>query len=232
MRQEEVANFVAHRLGLERTDEATGRTEYALRFDTKSTTTARDLFYSFDTVGRFHAAQSRANVEALRFLTFHAFGRAILDACPASKISDLLGPRYSRAQEEPRRSVVLIDEVDKAPRDVPNDLLRGDRPAAVLHHGARPGCGRGSRVQTIVVTTSNSERALPDEFLRRCVFFAMPFPEPDLLRDIVADRVPDFPREDGLLGQALNLFKALRVLVSTSRPARRNCSASSIGWRS
>lgn len=86
---------------------------------------------------------------------------------------------------EQRRSVVLIDEIDKAPRDVPNDILveienmqfdipelsGADRSTVRVALGEDENCYR-----PIVVFTSNSEKALPDPFLRRCVFHQLPFP--------------------------------------------------------
>ncbi len=100
-----------------------------LRFPVQSDTESRDLFYRFDTVGRFHAAQTRAPAEspaadAGRFISFEALGRAILLAKPVAIEAALgLPPGSLGHPGAPCRSVVLIDEIDKAPRDVPNDIL-------------------------------------------------------------------------------------------------------------
>jgi MoxR-like ATPase len=164
-----------------------------MRFPVKSDTESRDLFYRFDTVGRFHAAQTLKaddpGADAARFLRFEALGRAILLAKSERAGRDLGLPDDILGHPgEPRRSVVLIDEIDKAPRDVPNDILveiemmqfdipeligvggtKGERVRVRLDE-------RENRYRPIVIFTSNSEKALPDPFLRRCVFHHLGFP--------------------------------------------------------
>ncbi|MCP4658547.1 MAG: AAA domain-containing protein, partial [bacterium] len=93
-----------------------------LRFDTKSTSTARDLFYTYDALGRFQAVQSgAAAAEPLAYLSYNALGVAVLRANDEESVAAHLPEDF--AHGGPRRSVVLIDEIDKAPRDFPNDLL-------------------------------------------------------------------------------------------------------------
>ena len=161
-----------------------------LRFPVKSDTESRDLFYRFDTVGRFHASQTLkqddAAADAARFIAFEALGRAILLAMPERAGHELGLPKRALDHPgEPRRSVVLIDEIDKAPRDVPNDILveieqmqfdipelsgaDGNSVRVKLHQDH-------NRHRPIVIFTSNSEKALPDPFLRRCVFHHLGFP--------------------------------------------------------
>ncbi len=177
-----------------------------LRFAVKSDTESRDLFYRFDTVGRFHAANTLkgGDPDPGRFITFEPLGRAILWAKPKDVVDKLGVPDY--AVDHPgkqRRSVVLIDEIDKAPRDVPNDILveienmQFDIPE--LSGAGRPTVrvvlGEDeNRYRPIVVFTSNSEKALPDPFLRRCVYLHQQFPpfEEDLRKkqgELPADRV-------------------------------------------
>jgi MoxR-like ATPase len=216
----EVANFVAYQFGLEPPQPPGDRKEYALRFDTKSTTTARDLFYSFDVVGRFHASRSddTTSTDPRRFIRFHALGRAVLDAAPAAQVKGITGINYSRAAVEPRRSVVLIDEIDKAPRDVPNDLLMEvDRLAFYITELDRT-VTADPAFRPILVITSNSERVLPDAFLRRCVFYSMQFPDDERLRRIVDNRVTKFPFGSGMLKDALKLFQSLRDLQLQKHP--------------
>ena len=92
------------------------------KFETKSTSTARDLFYSFDALSAFKADKG---ADQRQFVRYQALGRAILDAFPAAEIMALLPPpeMSEYRHDGPRRSVVLIDEIDKAPRDFPNDVL-------------------------------------------------------------------------------------------------------------
>jgi len=160
-----------------------------LRFAVKSDTESRDLFYRFDTVGRFHAAQTSKNdadSDPARFITFEALGLAILRALPVRVARDLgLSEQALTHPGKPRRSVVLIDEIDKAPRDVPNDILVEIEtmsftiPELCGADRSRVEVGLGKDDQgcrPIVVFTSNSEKALPDPFLRRCVYYHLAFP--------------------------------------------------------
>ncbi len=160
-----------------------------LRFAVKSDTESRDLFYRFDTVGRFHAAQTSKNdadSDPARFITFEALGLAILRALPVRVARDLgLSEQALQHPGAPRRSVVLIDEIDKAPRDVPNDILVEIEtmsftiPELCGADRSRVDIGLGKDDQDcrpIVVFTSNSEKTLPDPFLRRCVYYHLAFP--------------------------------------------------------
>ena len=145
------------------------------KFETKSTSASRDLFYTFDILGRFHAAQvggpSAGNVD---YLTYNALGRALLDTLSREKVAPFLPP--NDPHDGPKRSVVLIDEIDKAPRDFPNDLLNeiDQMYFRVPELGNVRVDGDGALVPVVVIT-SNSEKALPDPFLRRCIFYNIPF---------------------------------------------------------
>ena len=139
--------------------------------------------------------------DARNFIEYSALGRAILCAHEEDAVIDLLAevgpeaaeprpPEHRRIFQhpgEPRRSAVLIDEIDKASADFCNDLLDEidhfafsvpeitDRPTPAIAADRRP----------FVLITSNRERELPAAFLRRCVFIDIPFPE-----SAVARRVP------------------------------------------
>jgi MoxR-like ATPase len=183
-----------------------------LVYEVKSTSQARDLFYHYDALKRYQDMQSglaSANTPASRYLTINALGQAILNALPAAA----LPPEVAELARggPPGRSVVLVDEVDKAPRDFPNDVLNeledlyfrlpelGDlKLQAPLER--RP----------LMVLTSNSERDLPDAFLRRCVYYHIPFPDAERLAQIVALQLQDVPVESALIREALALFLRLR----------------------
>lgn len=223
----------------------TGKTELAeriayefelgpvLRFEAQSLSEANDLFYRFDYIRQMVVAKlvelgraEQAAAAAENFLSYGALGKAILRAVPARHadlapgLLGVLGPNGVPAP--PRRSVVLIDEIDKASRDFPNDLLNGiDRMRFELRElGGRvvEGPGRDSGLHPIVVITSNSERDLPPPFLRRCVYLNIPDPSPALLASIVRKRVfggdPPPPLDDNglppLYGQLLGAFVELR----------------------
>jgi MoxR-like ATPase len=189
------------------------------KFETKSTSAARDLFYTYDAIGSF---KTKDVIDQKYFIHYQALGRSILDAFPANdpRISRLLPPPGTSdyVHTGPRRSVVLIDEIDKAPRDFPNDLLNEiDRlyfHVPELRNLGTPGAdGDASvdpRYRPIVIITSNSEKGLPDPFLRRCVYFDIPFPTEEQLREIVASRIETLRAGDTFLGDALDLFYRLR----------------------
>lgn len=189
-----------------------------LRFDTKSSSVARDLFYRYDTLGRFHAAHfKQEGADPRQYITYEALGAAILRSREVAEVSDWLPEGFKHGGKQ--RSIVLIDEIDKAPRDFPNDILqeidemsfsvpelgRGDE-RIVADDGKRP----------VVVITSNSEKTLPDAFLRRCIYYHISFPEePALLkkhlREIALTRITAFQGPAGhWLEDALDFFARLR----------------------
>jgi MoxR-like ATPase len=181
----------------------TGKTQFAaflaahlglgkpLEFHTKSISVATDLFYTYDTVRRFHAAHSSQDKDAVderEYIRFNALGKAILRSLPAAEIKDICRDRDTDLRDGPKRSVVLIDEIDKASRDFPNDLLNELTKMSFLI----PELGRTVTAQAafrpIVVITSNQERPLPDAFLRRCVFYCIDPPDEARLTRILALR--------------------------------------------
>jgi MoxR-like ATPase len=185
----------------------------------KSTSTARSLFYHYDALQRYQDIQTglqAKDVPPSQYLTIQALGQAILNShAPADLPAALAGLAHSGA---PQRSVVLLDELDKAPRDFPNDVLNeledlyfripelGD-----LRLQAQP------ELRPLMVLTSNSERDLPDAFLRRCVYYHVPFPDPEKLEEIVALQLQEFPASSALSRDAIDLFMRLRQPVSGLR---------------
>jgi MoxR-like ATPase len=209
----------------------------ALRFDCKSTSLARDLFYTYDTIGRFQAAQAaraaqdargaaaaatpvlghvdkadsepQVSLSAEHFITFSALGLAILRANNGSTTSAWL-PGTLIHTGEPVQSVVLIDEVDKAPRDFPNDLLN-----EIENNDFRvPELGNKSfsaaeGFEPLLVITSNSEKNLPGPFLRRCIYYHLPKPDKARFGAIVKERLTRDP-EKPLIDDALDFLMYLR----------------------
>jgi len=102
--------------------------------------------------------------------------------------------------------VLLIDEIDKADIEFPNDLLLElDRMEFYVHETRE---FVQARHRPIVVITSNNEKELPDAFLRRCFFHFIRFPDAETMTRIVAVHFPELKRE--LLSEALNAFYKLR----------------------
>ena len=214
---------IARRLGISQ----------VLTFTSKSNSQARDLFYQYDALGRFQAAQVYASElgaaapserpkppSAADFIEYAALGRAILDAHAPEEVAHLAAGSY-RHPGQARRSVIIVDEVDKAPRDFPNDLLIEIESLAFqvpeLASKTRekaPGISPGvikRRERPIVIITSNSERQLPDAFLRRCVFHHIEFPaSASVLHKIIIDRLGADAPHDALISDAVELVTRLR----------------------
>jgi MoxR-like ATPase len=167
----------------------------------RSTTTAEDLLYRFDAVAYLHAAQDPARR-----------GQSVVK-------SDFVepGPLW-RAYEAGGPAVVLLDEIDKAPRDFPNDLLNVlDQHTFHVAEAGRTVSRAGP--PPIVVITSNSERRLPEPFLRRCIFHHIAFTE-ELLRRAVEARLGDFPNLSAEVREAaLHRFLELRGRDLRKKPA-------------
>ena len=173
-----LAAHVAEALGLD-----------LIRWHIKSTTKARDGLYVYDTVARLHDSR---------------FGDG--DVRDVSKYIKL-GP-LGRALSAPSKVVLLIDEVDKADIEFPNDLLV--ELDSMRFHIDETGEEIVAKERPLVLITSNNEKELPDAFLRRCVFHYIDFPGPALMRDIVKVHHPDLDKK--VLAQCLELFYGLREM--------------------
>lgn len=205
----QLAGSVAYELGL----------PLPLVFHTKTTSTAKDLFYQYDSLRHFHDAQfHKEGLPIENYINYEALGLAILLSADPAEANSYLPVQLRN--KGPIRSVVLIDEIDKAPRDLPNDILnevdnlsfevRETRRTFHAEEGFRP----------ILILTSNSEKNLPDAFLRRCVFYHIPFPEKERLNEIVQRRLhlnPAFTPQ--MLDHALEHFEKIRELSLKKKPA-------------
>ncbi len=183
----------------------------ALIFETKSGSTASSLFYSYDALQRFQHVQSGIRTEsALPYISYNALGQAILRTRDPREVAAYVPE--GQLHTAPERSLVIIDEVDKAPRDFPNDILNelDQLYFRVAELDNRP-IRASAEYRPIVVLTSNSEKDLPDAFLRRCIFYHIPFPDREQMRGIVEARLGSFTAgASAFLDDALDLFYALR----------------------
>ncbi len=175
-----------------------------LRWHVKSTTRAQDGLYVYDTVQRLY--DSRFNdgdvKDIKRYIKLGPLGQAF-------------------AAEE--RVVLLIDEVDKADLEFPNDLLHElDRMRFFI---AETGEEIVAKQRPVVIITSNNEKELPDAFLRRCVFHFIDFPEKSLMKEIVAVHHPKL--EESLVDQAINTFFQIREM---RRLRKRPSTSELIDW--
>jgi len=177
-----------------------------LEFHTRSDHQARDVLYEIDHMLRFYHAQIR-DERATRpevYLKWNALGEAI---------------------QAPARRVVLIDEIDKAPRDFPNDLL--DEIDRMEFHVPELGLRYKAAERPVVIITSNSERQLPDPFLRRCVFHRIEFPEKSRLQQILVQRLGHLKLPERLIESAIRRFEEIRAVPGLEK---KPATAELIAW--
>jgi MoxR-like ATPase len=157
------------------------------RWHIKSTTKAQHGLYEYDAVSRLRDSQ-------LGEAKVHDIANYIVKG------------RMWEAFDSQSQAVLLIDEIDKADIEFPNDLLLElDRMEFFVHETRQL---IKARHRPIVVITSNNEKELPDAFLRRCFFHFIRFPDADTMTRIVAVHFPGLKRE--LLSEALNAFYRVR----------------------
>jgi MoxR-like ATPase len=175
-----------------------------LTWHVKSTTRAQEGLYVYDTVARLYDSRfGDGDVRDIRrYIRFGPLGEAF------------------RASG---RVVLLIDEVDKADLEFPNDLLHElDR---MRFRVAETGDEVVAAQRPIVVITSNNEKDLPDAFLRRCVFHFIDFPELALMKRIVAVHHPDV--DASLVDQCLEVFFEIRAMT---RIRKRPSTSELVDW--
>lgn len=190
-----------------------------LVFNTKTTSVAKDLFYRYDALRHFHDSQFRRDEIAIEtYVTYEALGLAILLSMPPEQADGHLPPDLRG--KGPIRSVVLVDEIDKAPRDFSNDILNEIENLSFTVSETGNTFSAEPDHRPILILTSNSEKNLPDAFLRRCIFYHIPFPEIDRLKEIVQRRCElrsDFT--SAMLDGAIRHFAEIRELALKKKPA-------------
>ncbi|RTE87051.1 MULTISPECIES: MoxR family ATPase [Gammaproteobacteria] len=165
-----------------------------LSWNIKSTTKAQQGLYEYDAVSRLRDSQ--------------------LGNDKVHDIKNYIRPgKLWQAFTAQKRPILLIDEIDKADIEFPNDLLHElDKMAFDVYE-------TGERItanqRPIVLITSNNEKELPDAFLRRCFFHYIRFPDEETLRSIVEVHYPDIQKR--LVSEALQTFFAVREMSSLKK---------------
>ena len=155
----------------------------------KSTTKAQDGLYVYDVVQRLYDSQ---------------FGGQGVDDIEKYVKLGKLGEAFTADEQV----ILLIDEIDKADLEFPNDLLwELDR---MEFHIPETGRTVTAKHRPVVIITSNAEKELPDAFLRRCIFHYITFPDEQLMAEIIRVHEPDL--EDSILRQALETFYWVRSI--------------------
>ena len=153
----------------------------------KSTTKAQDGLYMYDTIQRLYDGQ---------------FGEEGVDDIARYIKLGKLGEAF----ESDEQVILLIDEIDKADLEFPNDLLwELDQMEFYIHETKRT---VKAKHRPIVIITSNAEKELPDAFLRRCIFHYIDFPDADLMEEIVRTHIPNV--EEAVLKSAFDVFYDIR----------------------
>ncbi|MCF8479600.1 MAG: MoxR family ATPase [Rhodospirillum sp.] len=157
-----------------------------LAWHVKSTTKAQHGLYEYDAVSRLRDSQ--------------------LGDERVHDIANYIKPGKLWEAFEAGGAVLLIDEIDKADIEFPNDLLQElDRMAFDVHETGKT---VAAKVRPVVIITSNNEKELPDAFLRRCFFHYIRFPDEETMRAIIQVHHPDI--QERLVREALQVFYKLR----------------------
>ena len=160
-----------------------------IEWHVKSTTKAQQGLYEYDAVSRLRDGQ--LGDERVRDIGNYIIRGKLWEAFAAD-----------------RQTVVLIDEIDKADIEFPNDLLLElDRMQFFVYETRQTVIAKH---RPVVIITSNNEKELPDAFLRRCFFHYIRFPDRETMEKIVASHYPDIKHD--LAREALNVFFKLREI--------------------
>lgn len=160
----------------------------------KSTTKAQDGLYVYDTVQRLYDSQfgDKDVADIKQYIKLGKLGEAFVSDQPV---------------------VLLIDEIDKADLEFPNDLLW--ELDVMNFYIPETGETIAAKHRPIVIITSNAEKELPDPFLRRCIFHYIAFPEAEMMQEIVKVHYPNL--ENTLLQEALKAFYWLRNITGLQK---------------
>ncbi len=166
---------------------ATALNKRLIIWNIKSTTKAQDGLYIYDTIQRLYDGQ---------------FGESGVDDIARYIKLGKLGEAFDSEDQV----VLLIDEIDKADLEFPNDLLwELDQMEFYINETKKT---IKAKHRPVVIITSNAEKELPDAFLRRCIFHYIDFPDKELMAQIVKVHYPNV--EENLLNAAMDTFYDIR----------------------
>lgn len=174
----------------------------------QSTSKAEDSLYQYDYIGRLQAAQisgilSQKEIEESSSEQKNpATSKDWVDLQP-------LGKAFKQSQDKQEQSVVLIDEIDKADRDFPNDLLLAIESRRFFIKETGETIQANDQAFPLIIITSNQEKNLPNAFLRRCIYHYIELPNQERLRKILTERFTDAEQE--VIIKAVDRFQEVRT---------------------
>ncbi len=162
--------------------------DYFFRWDIKSSSKAREGLYTFDNLQRLYDVQTNQPIsDNTKYVSIGKLGEALIKS----------------TAENP--TILLIDEIDKAPIDFPNDLLLElDEMKFDIWETKET---KIAKHRPLVIITSNSEKEMPAAFLRRCIYHHIKFPEIEMLKSILYTHLD---KELSFIEQALKVFEEVR----------------------
>jgi MoxR-like ATPase len=174
----------------------------------QSTSKAEDSLYQYDYIGRLQAAQISG------ILSQKGTGESSSEPKNPAISKDwvdlqALGKAFKQSRDEEEQSVVLIDEIDKADRDFPNDLLLAIESRRFFIKETRDLIPANEQAFPLIIITSNQEKNLPNAFLRRCIYHYIELPNQERLRKILTERFTD--AEQDVIIKAVDRFQEVRT---------------------
>lgn len=201
-------------------------------WNVKSTTRVQDGLYTYDAIARLRDAQY-LGVSCLReYLPPEEF-KAVIDRLQKREAYLEYGELGNAFLEPNYRPILLIDEIDKADIDFPNDLL-GELDELQFEIPEIGATGKNSikaQQTPIVIVTSNREKELPDAFLRRCLYYFLNFPGEDELVEIINLHFPELNSEQlELVDQAVDKFLDIRDIGSRRPEGKQAGTSELLDW--
>lgn len=224
-----LARAIAYEFGQRYLD---GKDEWSYYYwNVKSNSTAKEGRYTFDALGKLRDAQLVGTPALSQFLK-RTQRQQLLHRLSDPEGYIQWGSLGKAFRETKRRPILLIDEIDKADIDFPNDLLCDlEEGYFMVEETQQQIPERPGENKPIVIITSNQERELPEAFLRRCLFFYLPFPDETHLRQIVDCH---FPRPDRaeIIEKAIAKFLEIRSQGRTRSNGKQASTSELLDWLS
>lgn len=217
------------------------------QFNTKSNSAFTDILYSYDAIGHFRTTRMESEKKKVEnFIKLEALGKAIVlakgiesDVFQTEEWQTIIKNSFRKEEIKAVKTIVLIDEIDKAPRDFPNDLLNEmdnyEFTIKEIENGTISFKNDLDKKKNIlVILTSNDEKNLPDAFLRRCLFYYILPPDITRLTEIVNEKLTNnniniskYQKSETWLDEKMKLFNRL---IENQKIEKKPSTAECIEW--